>query len=313
MKRFITALSLFSLFIIALLAFGVSNITTRWQGDYLFALIDKFEHLKKEESPKIVLIGGSNLAFGIDSEVLSQHYDMPIVNMGLHAGMGLRFLLKGVKADVHKNDILIIIPEYSHFYTMYLGTSSTLTPMLFNVYPKGFSYLSFRQFLTIMSGIPRYSMDNLYDAYIVGHAFKEHDHRIYARANFNQYGDMTAHRTEPSYISYTVTEENPRPIDRKMLKELEEDILFFQSQGVKVVILPSAIVHTAAQNMNMEIQQVVKELHNINNEAFQYFYPENYTLPDSLGYDTRYHLLQPGIDIRMQYLIRDLDAFLESQ
>jgi len=311
MKKFIGKILLFGLFVLLLLLFGASRITTGWQGDYMFALIDKFERLETEKSPKIVLIGGSNLAFGMDSKTLSQYYNMPVINMGLHAGIGLRFLLEEIKPYIKKNDIVIIIPEYSHFYDTYLGTGSDLTNTILNVYPQGFRYLTVRQCLMILSEFPRYSIDNLQSAYIDGQAFKKHEHNIYARNKFNCYGDMTAHWTEPSYINYQYKELKTRPIDSKMLKELEQYILFYQSQGAEVVILPPAIVNTEAQSMRKEIQQVTEAFSKNNNIAYQYFHPEKYFLPDSLGYDTKYHFLKSGIDIRVGFLIEDLNCFLK--
>jgi len=311
MKRFIGKISLFSFFVLLFLIFGVSRITTGWQGDYMFALIDKFENLKTEQSPKIVLIGGSNLAFGMDSETISQYYDMPVMNMGLHAGIGLRFLLEGIEPYIKKSDIIIIVPEYSHFYDTYLGTGLDLVPVLFHVYPQGIKLLTFRQLLLILSTFPRYSIDNLYDAYITGRAYKKYEHNIYARNNFNCYGDMTAHWKESSQSNYQYKDMKVRPINAKMMKDLEKYILYYQSQGVEVVILPPAIVSTVAQTIKGEIQQVTETLAKYDNRAYQYFHPERYALPDSLGYDTRYHFLKPGIDIRVQYLIEDLNLFLK--
>ena len=277
----------------------------------MFALIDKFDNLKTEKSPKIVLIGGSNIAFGMDSKTISEYYNMPVINMGLHAGIGLRFFLEAIKPYMKENDILIIIPEYSHFYNIYLGTGSNLTPTMLHIYPHGIRHLTFKQYLMILSDIPRYSTDNLYDAYISGRAFQKHEQGIYARNNFNSYGDMTAHWAESSYINYQYEESKVRKMDKKMLKELEQYILFYQSQGVEVVILPPAIVNTVAQSIKGEIEQVTTELAKNSNRAYQYFHPERYSLPDSLGYDTRYHLLKSGIDIRVQFLIEDFNEFLE--
>jgi len=311
MKQFIGKVALFGIFVLVLLLIGASRITTWWQGDYMFALIDKFENLKKEKSPKIVLVGGSGLAFSMNSETVSQYYNMPVINMGLHGGIGLRFLLEGVKPYMKKNDILVIIPGYSHFYDTYLGVGSNLTDVVLNIYPQGFRYLTFQQFSMILSELPRYSIDNLYAAYINGQAFKKHEQKIYARKKFNRYGDMTAHWAEESYINEQYSNRKVRPIDAKMMQELEKYILFFQSQGVEVVILPPAIVNTVAQSIKGEIQQVTETLAKNKNRAYQYFHPERYSLPDSLGYDTRYHFLKPGIDIRVQYLIEDLNLFLK--
>jgi len=311
MKQFIGKVTLFGVFVLIILLIGASRLTIWWQGDYMFALIDKFDNLKTEKSPKIVLVGGSNLAFGMDSEAISNYYNMPVVNMGIHAGIGLRFLLEWIKPYLKKNDILIIIPEYSHFYDTYWGIGSNLTEALLNVYPQGFKYLSFKQYLMMLSELPRYSIDNLYDAYVSGQIFQKYEHKIYARNGFNRYGDMTAHWTEPSYINYQYEDQKVRPIDAKMLKDLEKFILLYQSQGVEVVILPPAIVNTAAQSMQGEIQQVTETLAKNSNRAYQYFHPERYSLPDSLGYDTKYHFLKQGIDIRVKYLIEDFDLFLE--
>jgi len=310
MKQFIGKVTLFGVFVLILLLIGASRLTTWWQGDYMFALIDKFDNLKTEKSPKIVLVGGSNLAFGMDSEAISNYYDMPVVNMGLHAGIGLRFLLEKIKPHLKKNDILIIIPEYSHFYDTYWGIGSNLTEALLNVYPQGFRYLTLKQYVMMMSELPRYSIDNLQDAYITGLAFQKHERKIYARKNFNRYGDMTAHWAEASYINEQYEDLPTRPIDKKMLKSLERYITHYQSLGVDVVILPPALVSTVAQSMHGEIQQVTETLAKNPNKAYQYFRPERYSLPDSLGYDTRYHLLKSGIDIRVQYLIEDFDLFL---
>jgi len=311
MKRFIGKVLLFSIFVLLFLLFGISRITIAWQGDYLYALIDKFDMFKTDNSPKIVFVGGSNLAFGMDSETIWEYYNMPVINMGLHACVGLRFLLEGIKPYMKQNDLIVIIPEYGQFYDFYFGVGSTLTPILFNVYPKGFQYLTYQQFLMTLSEFPRYSIDNMYDAYINGYAFKKHEHRIYARKSFNRYGDIITHWTEPSYINYQYEDRKVRKINEKALNDLDNYILYYQSLGVEVVILPPAIVNTMAKSMKGEIQQVTEAFSRNKNRAYHYFYPERYSLPDSLGYDTRYHFLKPGIDIRTQYLIEDLNLFLK--
>jgi hypothetical protein len=117
--------------------------------------------------------------------------------------------------------------------------------------------------------------------------------------------------TEPSYIDYQYEERKVRPMNTQMLKELEQYILFYQSQGAEVVILPPAIVNTVAQSIQGEILQVTEELAKNKNSAYQYFHPARYSLPDSLGYDTRHHFLKSGIDIRVDYLIEDLNCFLK--
>ena len=60
------------------------------------------------DEPKIVLLGHSSLAFGIDSERIEEAFGMPVVNMGLHGGNGNAFHEEMAKYNVEQGDIYII-------------------------------------------------------------------------------------------------------------------------------------------------------------------------------------------------------------
>lgn len=75
---------------------------------YSSSLLDKVERLEMIDEPKIVLIGNSNLVFGIDSGQLEQAFAMPVVNMGLHSGLGNSFHEQFIKGNINKGDIIII-------------------------------------------------------------------------------------------------------------------------------------------------------------------------------------------------------------
>ena len=74
---------------------------TRASDDnYLAAVLEKDRLIRSTPSPKIILVGGSNLAFGIDSRMLRDSLNVNIVNMGLYAKLGLRYMLAQVKPYV---------------------------------------------------------------------------------------------------------------------------------------------------------------------------------------------------------------------
>ena len=56
----------------AVTLFCFKIVMPQYSGGYDASLIDKVERLKSIAGPKIVLIGNSNLSFGIDSERLEQ-------------------------------------------------------------------------------------------------------------------------------------------------------------------------------------------------------------------------------------------------
>ena len=64
----------------------------RTSGDdnYLAAVLEKDRLIRSTPSPKIVLVGGSNLAFGIDSKKIEDSLGLRVVNMGLYAKLGLQ-------------------------------------------------------------------------------------------------------------------------------------------------------------------------------------------------------------------------------
>ena len=71
-------------------------------------LLDKSARLKSIDGSKIVLIGDSNVSFGFQSELIEQAYGIPVVNMGLHGGLGNAFHEEMAKINVHEGDIYVI-------------------------------------------------------------------------------------------------------------------------------------------------------------------------------------------------------------
>lgn len=55
---------------------------------YKAATIDKHCLLQQQPSPRIIFVGGSSTAFGIDSHYVKQKLKYNSVNMGLNAGSG---------------------------------------------------------------------------------------------------------------------------------------------------------------------------------------------------------------------------------
>lgn len=76
----------------------ITNKPTKRSNDYMEAIIDKHRRVREIKRPKIILCGGLNLAFGINSQEIQNEFAVPVVNLGLHAGLGLQFTLNELKA-----------------------------------------------------------------------------------------------------------------------------------------------------------------------------------------------------------------------
>jgi hypothetical protein len=82
---------------------------------FLAASIDKEKLLRTQASPRLIFIGGSSMAFGVNSAEIAQACDRRPVNMGLHAALGLKFMLKETAPHIRSNDWVIVAPEYQQF------------------------------------------------------------------------------------------------------------------------------------------------------------------------------------------------------
>jgi hypothetical protein len=83
----------------------------------LSMLIDKRVMLDATPVPRVILVGGSNLMFGVDSAVLQQALGVSVANMGVFGGLGLVAPLEVILPHVRKGDTVVLVPEYEMLFT----------------------------------------------------------------------------------------------------------------------------------------------------------------------------------------------------
>jgi hypothetical protein len=95
-------------------------------SDNFEAINLKHTRLTTLPSPRIVLIGGSNLAFGINSEILRSRTGCEVVNMGFNGYLGIRFMLAEARPHIRPGDIVVVAFEYDNYVKSVDGTSADL-------------------------------------------------------------------------------------------------------------------------------------------------------------------------------------------
>ena len=104
-----------------------TTLTAPCQYDktFLAELTHKHERLKSINEEKIVLIGGSSLAFGLDSKKLEEYTGRPVVNYGLYATIGTKAMLDMSRSHINEGDIVVICPETDkQTYSLYYNAHS---------------------------------------------------------------------------------------------------------------------------------------------------------------------------------------------
>lgn len=109
---------------------------------------------ERTKSPKIVLLGGSATAFSIDSKVIEGMCGMPVVNLGLHAGLPFRFYLESIERHVKRGDIVVVALEPDGHYG--LGENKIYSDLsisaLLGMAPEFQKTLTYRQLFLLYSG-----------------------------------------------------------------------------------------------------------------------------------------------------------------
>lgn len=309
MKKFFGNTALFILLFLLITAASLFFIPNKALVDNsLFANIDKHHRLDSLSSPKIVFIGGSNLAFGLDSKLIEDSLHIPVVNMGLHAGLGLRFMLNESKNSLKKGDIVIVAPEYHHFYNSdILNGEKVLVAMISDVDSRNLKYISFKQYIHLSPLAIRYAISKLMrkEMDVMAENKKDEYERNFKRNSFNIYGDEVMH------WSYKNKVLSPVQLNQKNTTILEETIILISdfkqamdSRGVHFFLIPPAFQRSSFDNYKPFIDKLSLSLSN-RNIPFT-ISPKEFAYPDTLFFNTLYHLDKNGAELRSLRLIKML-------
>ena len=114
MKRKTFLLSACLALLIPLLFLSVCAVAlpAKYDATYMGELKYKCERLSSARGPKIVLVGGSSCAFGVDSALIEAEFpDYEVVNLGMYAALGSRMMLDLARDSIGRGDIVIFLPE----------------------------------------------------------------------------------------------------------------------------------------------------------------------------------------------------------
>ena len=82
------------------------------ERNYFAAFGDKQARLESTPAPRLILAGGSGMAFGLDSGRLEAELGRPVVNMGLHVALGVEFQLNALRPYLREGDVVLLGFEY---------------------------------------------------------------------------------------------------------------------------------------------------------------------------------------------------------
>ncbi len=307
MKKFLIKTTLFSVVIVIILnalmisfLFGVKDdwSINSHECNYILSY-NRLSQLK--DTNKIVIIAGSNGGFSINSKMIQDAIHIPVVNTSTHAGLGVRMQFETYKELLRKGDIVLFIPEYDDDNSRLYG-NSTLFRIVGTHMPSAYKNVTIKQWI------------HLYK-YIGIHNKECYDHRgsdsftgPYSRKALNKFGDIDIKREHQDSIkSYNLTGN----MDEELIEYYKYIRNFLKKKEIQFIFLPPTLIETCYKNNKNQIDSVQVSLRQ-NGIPFDAL-PSRYVFPDSLYFDTPYHMIPIGAKIRTERLIEDIKRLKKMQ
>ena len=290
--------------------FYAASLPKVYSETFYGALNEKYDRLNGVDGEKIVVVGGSSVAFGLDSELLESYLGMPVVNFGLYADLGTKMMLDLSLSGISEGDVVVLAPELDRqTLSLYFNNESAL--MALDDDTSMARHLKADDLFSCLGGYWRYAQDKR--ARHLGLTEISLD-AIYRSEYFDEYGDFDYPRTENVMQGYF------DPNNRIMLDESEYgkelyDFLDYVNKYIKKCTRLGATVYFSYCPMNELGLSDGSDADNI--LAFEELLRDSldcelisdigdYILDAGYFFDTNYHLNETGVKLRTIRLARDL-------
>lgn len=285
---------------------GTLAIPAQYDHTFLGVLDEKFDRLTTLKDEKVVVIGGSSVAFGLDSRLLERYMNRPVVNFGLYADLGTKLMLDLSLAGVGEGDIVVIAPELDpQTMSMYFNSERTLQAMdgsyhmmahvgsdnIFSLIGAMFAHLG-RKIECLTQGAPK----------VEG---------VYQAQNFNTYGDIMYTRPgnvmENYYDRNSTIRLDESIIDGAFIEYLNDYVRKCESRGAKVYFSFCPMNRMAlAKDTDSESITAFEAYLKRELDCELISYADDYIMDAGYFYDSNFHLNEKGARYRTLLLARDL-------
>lgn len=293
------------------------------KNDYNRATELKHRRLAELTSRKIVLVGGSNVSYGVDSKLIERATHCPVVNMGMNGYFGVRYMLEEVRSKINPGDIVVLSFEHDNLYKTVDGTP-TAHMAIAKAYPQVFEYLSLEQKLRAIAAIPTIARAKILRLLSEGiHAVKRpftgksyaqdgpaNMDEIESLKSFTPEGDIVAHLgvVWPGTREEAVVP-NGATINPEMIALMRSFAEEMQTRGVPVIVSYTPFMRDNYGKLQGDLAQLDAMI-KASPPLIAPSPPSAFVYDQDLFFDTVYHLNERGRPVRTQTLIDDLQSTL---
>ncbi len=276
-----------------------------YSGTFVGALDEKVERLASIEGKKTVVIGGSSVAFGLDSALMEAHLGMPVVNFGLYAAVGTKAMLDLARPHIGAGDIVVLAPEVNaETLSLYFNAQNMWKAI--DDKPSLFFSLRGDSKKQMLGAMYSHAAQKMQDA-----AAPADPEGVYNSKSFNSYGDIAYPRENNCMPLYydpnTPIEISPSILSADFTEYLNAFIAHCEKKGATVYFSYSPMNRAAITESTTEesVRAFEKTLKNtISCENISMI--DSYIMDAEYFYDTNFHLNDAGVRLRTRTLIDDI-------
>lgn len=281
----------------------------QYSETYYAALHKQYDRLCSVNEPKVVVVGGSNVAFGLDSELFEELYGRPSVAFGLYGSFGVKVMMDWSKANINRGDIVVLAPELSaDALSLYFGAESVLkaTEGRFDILSK----IAFDNVGDILGASWGFAVTKLKNS----RSDEGFDlEGVYKNSAVNAYGEIDKELfPRPGNILATGYLSEPVSYDAE---HISDEFIDYVNDYVAYCKFRGATVYYSFSPVNERAinPSTIRE----DTEAYYAYLvekldcevisdPNNYIYDYRYFYDTNFHLNDSGVVLRTAQLVRDL-------
>lgn len=310
LKKMIAILLLIAMIPATLLGVGAS-LPAYYAESYYAELPQMYEKLKSTTGRKIVIVGGSNVAFGVDSvlleELLAQcGYEYTVCNFGLYAAVGTSAMLELSEPYLKEGDIVVLaIEPTSETFSTYFGATAFWKCTELN--PEMVLDVNSDQRSALIGNYIDYLQERL-DIFKTG--ILPSAEGVYAKASFDQNCNMIYERTGNAMaLGY----DTGNPVDlaevsfeAEFLEQVTQYCKTAEDKKAQVLMSFSPVNRGAMASADAD---AVYEYFLRCREAFPCRIisdPNDYIMDSGWFYDSNFHLNTAGTQVRTYQLANDL-------
>lgn len=283
---------------------AVMLLPNQFDEVYFGELTTKYQRLRNIEDPKVVVIGGSSVAFGVDSAMMEEYLGMPVVNFGLYGPLGTTIMMDLTRGHINEGDIIVLAPE----------TDSQTMSMNFN----GEAFWEccdsdYTMLLKVrgekigemLGSFWDYASKKL-DFYRYG---KPRPSDVYNSSSFNERGDLIYARTsvvmDDWYDTELIIDLDADIIEQDFIDYVNEYVAYCEARGAKVYMsYPPMNILAVKQDYSAQLKYSSFLQENFDCQLISNV--DEYLLSPGYFYDTNYHVNDNGVVVHTANLIQDL-------